>query len=403
MLIRNKYAVEGIAFVSYVLFAMAWVGATANLGMIMEAMQIKTLAAASMLSGAVTVAKIVGTFIAAAIAVKLGIKKAFFVSALMVGFGLATPYVQSYDLLLFSRFVVGLGGALMVVYFNPIVLRWFNPRERPIVNGINAVAFNLGTAVVMWLIDDLNRIFGGWENTLSAFSVASITLALVWCLVDYSDSNTKVKATQSIGEQPYGYLDGLKDGFNWRYALSYAGLLSFYICLFTFYPKAGINQGSLVMGAGIVGTLAGIIYSRHIPGRLPVIRWSGLILTIGVVGLTFAIDETLQTMSAIVLGFFMFFPVTALLTLPQELPGMTGKRITVVFSLFYSISYLFSTVVLWLFGWLVDKNAGDHSSAFLMISLLSASLFIGSFFLPETAEDRGRVLLGKRRVGYSCK
>ena len=83
--------------------------------------------------------------------------------------------------------------------------------------------------------------------------------------------------------------------------------------------------------------------------------------------------------------FFIFFPVTALVTIPHELPNMTGERITVVFSLFYSISYLIATIVLWNFGRLVDINQGDFTSAFTLITAVSSTFFIGSFFLPETA------------------
>jgi low temperature requirement protein LtrA len=104
-----------------------------------------------------------------------------------------------------------------------------------------------------------------------------------------------------------------------------------------------------------------------------------------VLGLSFGNAEWLQTLCAMVLGFFIFFPITALVTIPHELPNMTGERITVVFSLFYSISYLIATIVLWNFGRLVDINGGDFTSAFTLIAAVSSTFFIGSFFLPETA------------------
>ena len=73
------------------------------------------------------------------------------------------------------------------------------------------------------------------------------------------------------------------------------------------------------------------------------------------------------------------------MTIPHELPKMTGQKVTVVFSLFYSISYLVATAVLWSFGKLVDMNQGDFSSAFVLITVVSSTFFIGSFFLPETS------------------
>lgn len=415
----NKYLVEAIVFLSYVLFAMAWVGGTASMSQIMANMEVTSLASASFISGAVTFAKIVGTFCAAWFALKLGVKGAFFASCLLVSIGILTPYATSYDWLLISRFLMGLGGALMIVYFNPIVMNWFAVEERATINGLNAVAFNVGTAIVLWSMADINAVSGGWQNSLTWFSALSGLLAIAWLFVRFSDkehaatnSSSKTeetsdsaqhssqklaqKADQTSEQTPepseeYSYKDGLTDSFNWAYALTYSGLLAFYICLFTFYPSAGISASKWVIGAGIVGTMAGMVYSKNIKQRVPVIKWSGLIQTLMVVGLSFTQTPLLQTLCAIVLGFFIFFPITALVSIPHESKGMSGNKITVVFSLFWSISYLIATVVLWLFGVLVDLNQGEFYYAFIMISIVSSSFFIGSFFLPETNPPLSRL------------
>lgn len=382
--INNKYLVAILVFVSYTLFAMAWVGGTASMGQIMASMHIDSLASASFISGAVTLAKIVGTFIAAWLAVKVGVKKAFFISGVLISVGILTPLAPNYELLLVSRFLMGLGGAFMIVYFNPIVMAWFTPEERPTINGINAVAFNVGTGIILWQMSNFNSLTGSWQNTLLLFSLVSILLSVAWLLVENKETNATTKQNEET-RVSYSYVDGLKDKFNWIYALTYSGILAFYICLFTFYPKAGISQSALVIGSGIIGTLAGIFYSKKFIARVPVIRWSGLVIIFTVLGLSFGNSEWLQTVCAMALGFFIFFPVTALVTIPHELPNMTGERITVVFSLFYSISYLIATLVLWNFGRLVDINQGDFTSAFILITVVSSTFFIGSFFLPETA------------------
>jgi len=387
MKITNKYVVETIVFISYVLFAMAWVGGTASMGQIMSTMHVDSLASASFISGAVTLAKIVGTFGAAWIAIKFGVKYAFFIASLFIAIGLLTPLAPNYELLLLSRFLMGLGGAFMIVYFNPIVMHWFSPEERPVINGLNAVAFNIGTGVVLWKMTAINQLTGDWKISLITFSIASLLFSFIWLLVKFEPEGTEKKQGDEAVEH-YSYMDGLKDKFNWAYGLTYSGLLAFYICLFTFYPKAGISQSKWVIGFGIVGTLAGILYSKKMPLRLPVMRWSGAVMIITIIGVSFSSSEWLQTLSAITLGFFIFFPVTALVSIPHELPKMTGQRITVVFSLFYSISYLLSTVVLWLFGKLVDINQGDYTASFILISLVSCTFFIGSFFLPETGRKK---------------
>lgn len=385
-----------LVFASYTLFAMAWVGGTASMSQIMSAMQVDSLASASFISGAVTLAKIVGTFIAAGLALKLGIKNAFLVSGLLISIGVLTPLSPNYELLLLSRFLMGLGGAFMIVYFNPIVMAWFEPDERPTINGINAVAFNVGTGIILWQMNNFNDITGSWKNTLILFSLMSLALSLAWLLVkDKTNDSARANSQTEPLQVHYSYKDGLKDKFNWIYALTYSGILAFYICLFTFYPKAGISQSALVIGSGIVGTLAGVFYSKKIITRVPVIRWSGLIITLTVMGLSFGQSDVLQTSCAMVLGFFIFFPVTALVTIPHELPKMTGQKVTVVFSLFYSISYLIATAVLWSFGKLVDMNQGDFTWAFILITAVSSTFYIGSFFLPETA-SKATILNNKK-------
>ena len=143
-----------------------------------------------------------------------------------------------------------------------------------------------------------------------------------------------------------------------------------------------------MIGFGIVGTIAGMLYSRKNPLRLPIIRWRGLIIVITVLGLSFSTQPWLQVLCAIVLGFFIFFPVTALVSIPHELPKMTSPRITIVFSMFYSISYIISTLILWIFGSLVDINQGDFTWSFILITALSSTLFIGSYFLPESGQQK---------------
>lgn len=384
---KRKYIIEIIMFLSYVLFAMAWSGGTAFMKEIMTSMGITSLASASLISTSVTFAKIVGTAIAAWTMVKLNIRNAFSIASLMICASILTPYSPNYPILLASRFLMGLGGALMVVYFNPIVIEWFEPHERPLVNGLNAVAFNVGTAIIMFFFSDFEALLGGWKQTLTVFSLLSGLMFLLWLVFGSSQKADTVTQNTKPVTANYRFIDGLKDPFNWKFSLTYAGLLSFYIVLFTFYPRAGISQAKIVILMGIVGAVLGIIYSKKIKKRVPIIRISGLIQLLCVVGLNFSGNNaTLATISASILGIFMFLPMTALITLAHEMPGMTPQRASVTFSLFWSISYISATIVPTIFGAIVDANHGSFSMAFVFITCVAASFFIGSFTLPEPSQ-----------------
>lgn len=381
---KRKYIIEMIMFFSYVLFAMAWSGGTAFMKEIMTSMGITSLAAASLISTSVTFAKIVGTAIAAWIIIKLNTRLAFGLASLMICASIFTPYSPNYPILLVSRFLMGLGGALVVVYFNPIVMEWFEPHERPLVNGLNAVAFNVGTAITMFFFSNFASLLGGWKQTLTGFSLLSLLMFLLWLVFGRSRNAETATHSTTAATERYTFIDGLKDSFNWKFTLTYSGLLSFYIVLFTFYPRAGISQAKIVILMGIVGAVLGIIYSKKIKKRVPIIRFSGLVQLFCVIGLNFSGNNaTLAAISAAILGIFMFLPMTALVTLAQEMPRMTPQRVSVTFSLFWSISYIIATIVPTVFGAIVDANHGNFSMAFVFITVVAASFFVGSFTLPE--------------------
>ena len=60
--------------------------------------------------------------------------------------------------------------------------------------------------------------------------------------------------------------------------------------------------------------------------------------------------------------------------------------------------------MLWNFGRLVDINQGDFTSAFTLITVVSSTFFIGSFFLPETANyKRLEVKQASKQEESSCE
>ena len=140
---------------------------------IMKHVNIHSLTQASSLSTAVTIAKIIGTAIAALIASRLGLRYSVLLAGILICFGVLTPLTTSFAVLVSSRFLMGLGGALMIVYFNPLVVGWFPPGERPAVNGLNNITFNLGAVLTTFLLQPAVRFIGSWDAVLVDISIAS--------------------------------------------------------------------------------------------------------------------------------------------------------------------------------------------------------------------------------------
>ncbi|WP_235860803.1 hypothetical protein [Peptoniphilus porci] len=94
---------------------------------------------------------------------------------------------------------------------------------------------------------------------------------------------------------------------------------------------------------------------------------------------------TLAIVAAISIGIFMFLPMTSLVTIPQELHGMTPARLTVVMGFFWALSYIIETIVFYLFGVSFDKT-GSYEFSINCAVLLSLTFVIGGFLLPETGK-----------------
>ena len=378
---KKKYLIEAIIFFSYLTFAMSWVGASTFMQDIMKQVGIHSLTQASSLSTAVTIAKIVGTAIAAAIVGKIGLRRAVLLAGLLVCFGICTPLVTNFGLLIASRFLMGLGGALMIVYFNPIVVSWFAPSERPAVNGLNNITFNLGAVLTMFLLQPAVSVLGSWGHVLTAISFASVLLTLLWLTFGQAGP---VKATDvAVKDEHYPFSKGLRDPFTWKLATIYSGMLSFYIVMFTFYPAAGINETHTVLLSGLGGGIAGMVVASRVRDRMRLLRISGAFQALFACLLSFSKNPTIVFLSAIMLGIFLILPLATVFTLGQDQPGMTWARVSVRFSIFWSVSYVIATAATTIFAWLVDIYHGDFHAAFSFICCVEGLFFLGSLILKD--------------------
>lgn len=375
-------------FSAYALFAASWVAGAILTPEIQQSFAQMGLANASWGSNAITLAKILGNLAAAIVLVKLGIRYAFTAAILLIAAGGLGAFADSYNGWLLSRLALGLGGALAIVYFNPVVLHYFRPGERPVVNGINAAAFNTGNLLALLTTSVLLQWLGSWENLILLYSIMAASLALLWWLCA-EPIPLAGSTADSERARPYRLREGLADPFNWWLPLAYCGVLFCYIAVFALFPLLdtfavqSTHLSAVMIAAGMVGTVAGIVTTKRLPMRLPVIRAGGAGLTLSATAMIATSSPTIAYSAAAMAGFFMFLPMTALVTLPQELPGMTPARITVIFGMFWSISYGIETLLMWSATSFADASGIAASAAWIAVAC-SASLFVVSFKLPET-------------------
>lgn len=385
----KKYIIEFIMFFSYAFFAVNWIAGSALTNQIMESFNITSFASATFITNAITIAKIIGNLFAAWILIKLLPKKAIFLGSFLIVAGSVLATVsQTYLMFVAARFIMGFGGALFVVYFGPVVINYFEPHKRAFVNGLNASAYNIGSIIALIIVTPVITWLQTWQLSMLFFAGCSTVFLVLWLIfgenfdLNHSSSDKKV--------EKYPYSVALKERFNYVFPITYGGLLTLYIVALTIFPlsdDAAIDPKLLsatMALSGVVGAAFGILYVKKFTKRLPIMRISGILMTISALIMFTTNNGTIAIISAIALGFLMFLPVTALVTIPQELPKMSPAKLTVIMGIFWAFSYAFQTIVYFIIGVIID-NSG-YEVGLLVAAFVSLTFFVGSFLLPETGK-----------------
>lgn len=388
---KRSYVIEAILFFTYAFFAVNWIAGSTLTPDIAEYFGVDSGASASFVSNAVTIAKIIGNFSAAAILNKLYPKKSIALGSFFIfGGSLLAVLAKSYKMFLLGRFIMGFGGAVFVIYFSPVVIHYFSDEKRPTVNALNSVAYNFGAVLALLIVAPVIEKFGTWQKSMTFFLSISAVLFVLWLI--FGD-DFEINESQSGEEQKVSFSQALKDKITLLLPFSYSGVLILYLSLLQLFPQtenAAISSATLsaLSGiGGIIGTILAIGLSKKYGKRKPVIIISGAIMTLSAFLMVKTTNPTLAIIAAILVGIFMFLPMTSLMMIPQELPNMTPARLTTIMGIFWALSYILETIVFYIFGILQDRTGSNELSVYIAV-LLSLTFVIGGFLLPETGKDK---------------
>lgn len=399
-----KYLIEFILFFTYVMFGMTWSAAGSVLKEIMEELSLG-ISDASFINTRVTVAKILGPIAAGYLSIKLGLRRAFLAASMLICASILAPLAPNYLTLLLARFAMGLGGALVVVYFTPIVMEWFSEEELPLINGMNFVSVSIGMMFGLLITEPLMEIPGvTWKKVLLLYSSISILLTLLWFFFGRENGGSVRQSGVLKKADASGFFEALRDVNTRKLSFCYSGLLSVYLVIITYFPTYYrslpvlshnyliSHAPAIVMFSSIPASFMGIVLSRKIGLRVPFVRFSGIFLIPGVLGMFLFHDVKIIIAGAILTGITLFIFRPSFFTVPQELPGSTPEKAVNMMSAFWALSYIVGTFNTWFVGRIIEST-GSFIAGFIYITLMGGSMFIGSYFMPET---------GKEPVGATC-
>ncbi len=389
----KKYFIEGIVFLTYVLFAFAWAGSSSIAPTIMADFGESGMTSASLTTQMISLAKILGNLFAANLLIRLGAKKAFTIASTLIVLGGIGAFATGYNFYLLSRLILGFGGALVVVYMGPIVMQLFKtPKSRQIANAVNADAFNTGNLLAILCASSLLSTAGSWQNSLLVMAGISLVLLVIWVIIveDFKPALKKEEKTSTSADKPYSIIQGMKEPVNWILPFGYSGLLFCYIAVFSLFPNIegfSVDSRALVftmIAGGMVGTLLGIFFvPQFLPQRIQAMRIFGVGITVFAAIAMLANSSVVVILAAFLSGCSMFAPMGSMIAILQEQKGTFAARVAVAVGMFWAIAYILQMIYMAVATNIADTIGSPITAAYIAVGM-SSTFFLSTFLLKET-------------------
>lgn len=388
---RRAVAIEALLFLAYCFFSASWmVGSIVTTDMCHE-FGLSSLP--SSVNNAISAAKILGNFVAAWILIKLGPKKTVSVSCLLICAVVAGAFATNLSFFVVTRFLLGFGGALLMICMTPYVVYCFEPRRHPIWIGINNAGPNTGNLIALLSVSAVRAWLGDWRSVLIFYGAFSVVFLVLWLIVGRDYPLAPKAAPDEKVPQLYRYRDGLKEPFLYQFLFTMTGRLVMYtvmLYLFPLNPDFTVNSqfiSLMIALTGIPGTLIGIILAKKLKRQLNLFRFSGVAQSFLFFLMILTDSPTIATVSAILLGFVIFISTPSLFTLPTKLPGATPEKVAVILTLYWAGAYTLQMIVYAVVVHMV--NSLGWYLAMLFTALYSLTFLIGTFLLPDFDKPGG--------------
>ncbi|MBM3267455.1 MAG: MFS transporter [Candidatus Sericytochromatia bacterium] len=395
-----RYVIETLLFLTYAAFGVSWIAVTPLVGDLQAEFGINS-AQLGLLNTLVAVAKVVAPILTGLLAIRIGLKKAILLGSLCICFAALAPFSPNFGWFLASRFMFGIGGAMVVTLLGPMTMQWFNAKERPLINAFNNVAVNTGITITLFATVPLASLLG-WRHTLLVYGLISVALCVAWAVLgrEHAAETGGNAAATATNKANVTYGDVWRMPETWIIALGFAGPLALYLAFNTWLPRHYMEAFGMTKAAasqftglfnlvGIPTAIAAGLLTQKLGVRRPFIIGAGFLMVASAFGMILFRHPALIMLSAVGLGIALFAYVAPLFTIPMELPGATPQHVSLMMGTVFSIAYVFSSLSPVVAGFLRDLTGsflpGLGTWAFFSLALAAAGML-----LPETGPGAKR-------------
>ena len=298
--------------------------------------------------------------------------------------------------LLTLRLVHALAFVVVMPATAPIIMRWFDARELPIMNSLHMTFFILGIGVGTFAAGPMSAAFG-WKATVILFGLAMLGVGALWlafgrvpppaeALPTGKRRIRRVTFREMVGAVRARtiLLLGLADG------AAFAQNLALTTWLPTYYnevfgmslTKAGSIVGLVAM-VGVVASLTGGFLSARLGVRKPFLIIPGAMAGLGGIACFLFQNEAIIYAGIVTLGIASFLYLPVLMTIPMEIKGLSEGQVAVAWATMFAVATSVATIAPITVGFMTDW-LGSYIPGFLLWSVVSLGLLGIGILVPET-------------------
>ncbi len=302
-----------------------------------------------------------------------------------------TFLADHFSTLLLLRLVHAMAFVVIMPATAPILMRWFDVRELPVMNSLHMTFFILGIGVGTFASGPLSSVIG-WQSTLVLFGASMLGVGALWLAFGRVPPPTEERKVRRVSlRDMLGavrtktiLLLGLADG------AAFAQNLALTTWLPTYYnevfemslTKAGSLVG-LVSMVGVAASLTGGFLSARLGVRKPFLIIPGAMA--GVAGMACFLFQNEAIIYAGIIGLgvasFLYLPV--LMTIPMEMKGLSEGQVAVAWATMFAVATTVATIAPITVGFMTDW-LGSYVPGFMLWALLSLGLLVLGLMVPET-------------------
>ena len=385
---RYRFVVAALVFLAHFALGMNLFAASPIMPLVIEEYSINRTTAGLLVTLALLFAAGFG-LPGGVIISRIGVRRAFTIGWWLVALMALAVVTPNFAVLLVVRLAYGVGAALILTATGPLLMRWFQPKEVLIMNGINTASLSLGIAISVSTAAPLADVVG-WLEALSIFAIVGVVGAVAWMFLSGPVEDASPPVPMISRQEVWSVLTNrtvlLLVAADAGVLIQYSALSSWLPSFYHEVRGLSLSEAGFITGLlpliGVLGVLAGAVLPYRFESKRSFLIIPGLMVVVGG-PVAFLVGNIAGIYLAVLLvGIGSWLYVPTLLSTPMELPGMTPEKVAIVWGSFITFSGFAMFIAPLLVGGLRDL-LGSFEPGFAICAAGAWTLLLAGLFLPK--------------------